>query len=242
MDNKQLSDLITREVDKAIEADFSKIDSTSFKVLGIMTHMGKGLEQLCKTLIQLSREGLPVLVWTHKEIDNIIQIKSQSNSVPTMKVELGNDGNFCFPNLKGLKYIIFGAFSFEIADKIIQLQDEDPIVNVLIQGLLLNLPVYILTPIPLTDLIFEYKPTSRINQELRKRLSLLTEIGFGLLDEKDLEDSFIKQIPSTPDLITESYIEELRGKVRELRLPRKAIVTPLAQEKAGELKIRIVRI
>jgi hypothetical protein len=77
---------------------------------------------------------------------------------------------------------------------------------------------------------------------LRKRISLIADLGFEIIDEGDLKDRFFNKEPSAPDLITESYVEDLRGKTRELRLPKTTIVTPLAKEKARDINIRIVRI
>ncbi|UCE14946.1 MAG: hypothetical protein JSV04_07140 [Candidatus Heimdallarchaeota archaeon] len=240
MENDQISDIIAQEVNRALKARHNQ--GSSFRVLGILTHLGNGIDQLFEALLGLSGEGIPVLIWTLKEIDNLIQIRARSASIPKMQVVVDEKTNFGLPEFEGLDYIIFGAFGFEIADKIIQLQDDDPIVNILTQGLLVKVPVYIMMPFPLANLAFEYEPSSRMNQELRKRLSLLTELGFGLMDERDLKDQYLKQKPYPPDLITESYVENLRGKVRELRLPHSTIITPLAQEKARDLEIRIIRI
>ncbi|UCG01605.1 MAG: hypothetical protein JSW11_18580 [Candidatus Heimdallarchaeota archaeon] len=241
MEDEQLSAVVAREVEKALKTEHKEV-SGSFKVLGILTHMGKGIDKLFESLIQLSREEIPVLIWTLEEIDFLLQISVRCASMPSMKVIIGERNSFILTDFIDLEYIIFGAFSFEIADKLIQFQDEDPIVNVLIQGLLYNVPVYILTPFNLMDLVSEYKPLSKINQELRKRLSLLVKIGFGVLDENDLKERFLKSPPRIPDLITETYIKTLDGKTLELRVPRTAIVTPLAREKARDLGIRIVRI
>lgn len=241
MEDEQLSAVVAREVEKALKSEHKEV-SGPFKVLGILTHMGKGIDKLFEALIQLSRENIPVLIWTLEEIDFLLQISVQCASLPSMRVIIGERNSFILTDFTDLEYIIFGAFSFEIAEKLIQFQDEDPIVNVLIQGLLFNVPVYILTPFNLTDLVSEYKPLNKINQELRKRLSLLVKIGYGILDENDLKERFLKTPPQIPDLITENYIKNLDGKTHELRVPRTAIVTPLAREKAQDLGIRIVRI
>ena len=242
MEDEQLSAVIAREVERALKTDNQKNKSGPFKILGILTHMGKGIDKLFESLIQLSREEIPVLIWTIEEIDYLLQISVKSASLSSMNVIIGEKNSFVLTEFTDLEYIIFGAFSFEIADKLIHFQDEDPIVNVLIQGLLHNVPVYILTPFNLTDLVSEYKPLNKINQELRKRLSLLVKIGFGVLDENDLKERFLKDPPRIPDLITEVFIKNLDKKTLELRVPRTAIVTPLAREKARDLGIRIVRI
>ena len=242
MEDEQLSAVIAREVERALKTDNQKSKSGPFKILGILTHIGKGIDKLFESLIQLSREEIPVLIWTLEEIDYLLQISVKSASLSSMKVIVGEKDSFVLTEFSDLEYIIFGAFSFEIADKLIHFQDEDPIINVLIQGLLYNVPVYILTPFNLTDLVSEYKPLNKINQELRKRLSLLVKIGFGVLDENDLKERFLKDPPRIPDLITEVFVKNLDRKTHELRVPRTAIVTPLAREKARDLGIRIVRI
>ncbi|MHA2331608.1 MAG: hypothetical protein ACXAEU_06250 [Candidatus Hodarchaeales archaeon] len=242
MDEKQISELIGREVAKALKREVSRSSPEPFRVLAIMVHPGRGLDHLCEALVRMAREQVPALVWTVQEVDDIIHVSSLSTSLPTMKVLLREKNNFRLPDFTNLEMIIFGSFSFELADNLINLKDGNIFVNVLIQGLLAKVPVHILTPFPLSDLSDEYKPSSRLNRELRQRLAQLAEMGFGLMDENDLKDRFLKQAPESPDLITEDYLETMRGKTNELRLSRSAIITPLAHEKARDLEIRIVRI
>lgn len=242
MDDKQIEQLIRGEIERALSQNHSISDSGSFKVLGILTHLGKGLKQLFNALLELSQSGTPVLIWTVQEVDNYLQIQAQSASFPKLQVIVSNKTDLGIAEFEGLERIVFGAFSFELADKIIQLKDEDPIVNILIQGLLSRISVHIMTPLPLSDLAFQYDSLNRINQEVQKRLSLIADLGFEIIDEGDLKDRFLKQEPSAPDLITESFIENLRGKTREIRLPRTTIVTPLAKEKARDIDIRIIKI
>ncbi len=242
MDDKQIEKLIRGEIERTLSQNHSISDSGSFKVLGILTHLGKGLKQLFNALLELSQSGTPVLIWTVKEVDNYLQIQAQSASFPKLQVIISNKNDLGIAEFEGLERIILGAFSFELADKIIQLRDEDPIVNILIQGLLSKISVHIMTPLPLSDLSYDYNSLNRIDQEVRKRISLIADLGFEIIDEGDLKDRFLRQEPSAPDLITESFIENLRGKTREIRLPRAAIVTPLAKEKARDIDIRIIKI
>ncbi|MHA1331830.1 MAG: hypothetical protein ACTSR2_12215, partial [Candidatus Hodarchaeales archaeon] len=200
------------------------------------------LDKLIEILADLAAKNIPILILTTKELDKEYNLVAAGSKISTLKVEVRDKHEFVIKTLDKVEVIIFGAFSFEIADKLIKLQDQEPVVNLLLQGLLREIPVYILTPYPITDLIFEYKPSSRISQELRKRLSILTEMGFNLIDENDLGQELVKQPVSHPELITESYIEEIRGKSKELRISKSTVVTPLAKEKANDLKIRIIRI
>ncbi len=73
MEDEQLSAVVAREVEKALKSDHKEF-SGPFKVLGILTHMGKGIDKLFESLIQLSREEIPVLIWTLEEIDYFLQI------------------------------------------------------------------------------------------------------------------------------------------------------------------------
>ncbi|MHA1973807.1 MAG: hypothetical protein ACTSW1_12495 [Candidatus Hodarchaeales archaeon] len=240
MNDQRLSELITREIERALrEVEFS---AESFKIIAVLTHFGQGLDKLIEALASLAMKNIPVLVWTTKELDKEYNLLAVGSKISALKVEVQDTREFVIKTLDKTEAIIFGAFSFEIADKIIKFQDQEPVVNILLQGLLHEIPVYILTPCPITDIIFEYKPSSRINQELRKRLSLLSEMGFNLVDEGELGQDLIKQPVSHPELITESYIEKIRGKSRELRISKSTVVTPLAKEKASDLKIRIIRI
>ena len=67
-------------------------------------------------------------------------------------------------------------------------------------------------------------------------------MGFKLVDIRDLEDQFLKYTPTIPDLITEAYLENLGEKKDEIHVPHSTIITPLAQEKAKSMNIRIIKI
>ncbi len=85
MEDKQLSAVIAREVERALKTDNQRSKSGPFKILGILTHMGKGIDKLFESLIQLSREEIPVLIWTLEEIDYLLQISVRSVSLSSMK-------------------------------------------------------------------------------------------------------------------------------------------------------------
>ncbi|MHA1970162.1 MAG: hypothetical protein ACW964_20510 [Candidatus Hodarchaeales archaeon] len=126
MDDKQLEQLIKGEIERALTQNHSSSDSGSFKVLGVLTHPGKGLKQLFNALLELSQNGTPVLIWTVQEVDNYLQIQAQSASFPKMQVLVSDKNDLGIAEFEGLERIVFGAFSFELADKLIQLRDEDP--------------------------------------------------------------------------------------------------------------------
>ncbi|MHA1227880.1 MAG: hypothetical protein ACTSPV_14130, partial [Candidatus Hodarchaeales archaeon] len=166
MNDQRLSELITREIERALqEAEFN---AESFKIIAIITHFGQGLDKLIEILADLAAKNIPILILTTKELDKEYNLVAAGSKISTLKVEVRDKHEFVIKTLDKVEVIIFGAFSFEIADKLIKLQDQEPVVNLLLQGLLREIPVYILTPYPITDLIFEYKPSSRISQELRK--------------------------------------------------------------------------
>ena len=71
---------------------------------------------------------------------------------------------------------------------------------------------------------------------------MLIEMGFRLVNVEDLADQFVKHTPAIPDLITENYLESLKGKSQEIFVPHSTVVTPLAQEKAKLLDIKIIKI
>lgn len=243
MNNDQLTKLIADEVAKSLQVERSPPNFTSYKVLCILAHLSKDLDHIINYAIRLSMGGENVLVWTLKHIDDYYQLKKKSISIATLTVQVGDENSFGLPKFDTIEKLVFGGFSFELADKIINLKDaQDPLVNILLQGLIAEIPVYLLTPIPITELVYEYKPSSRVNSELRARVTQLAEMGFYLLDERDLTSEISKPRTEIPDLITEDYIEKLRGKTHEVRIPHTAIITPLAKEKAMDLEIRIIRI
>lgn len=243
MKDKEIADFIALEVKMALEAD-KKRPKIAYKVLAILTHLGRGLDKLCDALFRMASENLSILIWTLPEVDNHLQLRIKGMAHPTMEVIVDQTGSFGLPDFSTIENVFFGAFGFEIAEKIIQLKDDDPIVNVLLQGILYDKSVQIITPFPIAKLnAFDYSPSSKLNQEIRHRIDLLSIMGFGFLDEKDLLDRYLNKKSSiNRDLITESYVEKLRNVSQEIRLPKSAIVTPLAMEKARDLQITITRI
>lgn len=239
MDDKQLESLVARQVRSVLK---SNQFTGPYNVLGILTHMGQGIQDLLKSLIKLAQKKQSILVWTTNEIDELLAISSQAASLSTLDIITNESGNFSIKLFDKLEYIIFGGFSFELAQKLAQFEDENSIVNILLQGLLAKIPVYIITPFPPTDLTIEYGPSGILTKELSKRLSILLEMGFKLVDIRDLEDQFLKYTPTIPDLITEAYIDNLEERKNELHVPHTTIITPLALEKAKSLNIKIIKI
>ncbi len=239
MDDKQLESLVVQQVRNVLQ---NNKPLGSYNVLGILTHMGQGIDDLFNSLVNLAKNGQKILVWTTEEINESLEFRSRINSVPTLDVISSTNGSFCLTLLDKLEYIIFGGFSFEIAAKLVRLEDSDTTVNILLQGIIAKKPVYIITPFTKTDLNFEFGPSGILTKELSKRLSDLIEMGFRLVDVRDLTDQFIKHTPQTPDLITEGYLETLKGKTKELHIPHSTIITPLAQEKAKDLNIKIIKV
>ncbi len=239
MNEKELELLVTQQVKSVLKNEHNL---GPYDVLGVLTHMGQGLDELLQSLIRLAEQKMQVLIWTKDEIDQAKKITTKAGSIPTMDVLVNPFGDFCLNFYSNLKSIMFGAFSFEIAKKITKFEDSNSTVNLLLQGLLFKIPVYIVTPFPPTDLTFDYGPSGMLTNNLSRYLSTLIEMGFRLVDIEDLEDQFVKHTPAIPDLITEDYLEGLKGKIHEIFVPHSTIITPLAQEKAKMLDIKIIKI
>ena len=239
MDEKELESLVTQQVRSALGSN-QKLGP--YNVLGILTHMGQGLEDLFETLIRSAQKNMNILIWTKKEVNEALKLTSRASSIPTMDIIVSSTGDFCLSFYNDLESIMYGAFSFEIANKVTLLEDSNSTVNLLLQGLLSKIPVYIVTPFPPTDLTFDYGPSGMLTNELSKRLSFLIEMGFRLVNVEDLADQFVKHTPAVPNLITEDYLEGLKGKTHEIFVPHSTIITPLAQEKANILDIKIIKI
>lgn len=239
MDDKQLETLVTRQVRSVLK---SNQFTGPYNVLGILTHMGQGIHDLFNSLMKLAQKKQAILIWTTNEIDELLAISSHASSFSTLDVITSTSGNFSIKYFDKLEYIIYGGFSFELAQKIGRFEDTNSVVNTLLQGLLAKIPVYIITPFPPTDLTYEYGPSGMLTKELNKRLSLLLEMGFKLVDIRDLEDQFLKYTPTIPDLITEAYLENFGEEKKEIHVPHSTIITPLAQERAKSMNIRIIKI
>ncbi|MHA1947229.1 MAG: hypothetical protein ACW97W_14080 [Candidatus Hodarchaeales archaeon] len=239
MDETQLENLVKSQVKNVLKR-------TSFvgpyNVLGILTHMGQGIEELFCSLMRIAKEKTSILIWTTNEIDNFMGISARSSAIKAVDVIINSTGDFSLKYFKQLDYIIQGGFSFEVAKNLTLLQDSNSVVNILLQGLLSKIPVYIVTPFSSNEQSFEYGPSGILMKELNKRLSFLLEMGFRLVDVTDINDQFIKHTPTTPDLITEDYLEKLKEKTSEIFVPHSTIITPLALEKAKSLKIKIIKI
>lgn len=239
MDDKQLENLVKSQVRNVLK-------ETSFigpyNVLGILTHMGQGIEELFSSLMRIAKEKTAVLIWTTSEIDACMGISTRSSAIKTLDVVVKSTGDFCLKYFNSLDYIIQGGYSFEIAKKLTLLQDSNSIVNILLQGLLNKIPVYIVTPFSSNEPSFEDGPSGTLMKELNRSLSFLLEIGFRLVDVTDLNDQFIQHTPATPNLITEDYVDNLKEKTNEIFVPYSTIITPLALEKAKSLNIKIIKI
>jgi len=242
MDEKQLTDIVTREVITKISTGKIKVLPSPAKFLGVLTHPGKGVKLLSDSLLQVARENIPVLAWVSEAVDELTNLTAKSSGIRNIKVVNIDKEKVVLPDTANLDKIIAGAFSFELADRIIGLKDMDPVVNVLIQGLLNGIPVHVFTPFPLADRKTESSLTGKMNRELHSRLDALTEMGIVLLDEIDLKDKYSVFTSTVPDLITEASIDEMHGKINELKITKSVIITPLALEKAREYNIRIIRV
>lgn len=242
MDEKQLTDMVTREVISKMNTGKVKVLPGPVKVLGVLTHPGKGVKLLSESLLQIARENIPVLAWVSESVENATNLTAKSGGIRNIKVINIDRDNVILPDTANLEKIIAGAFSFELADRITSLKDMDPVVNVLIQGLLAGIPVHVFTPFPLDGRKNEKMLTGKLNRELHSRLDALTEMGIVLLDEIDLKDRFSIHANAIPDLITEASIDEMHGQVSEIKLTKSVIITPLALEKAREYNIRIIRV
>ncbi len=239
MNEKELESLVTQQVRSVLTPD-QKLGP--YEILGILTHMGQGLDDLFNALVRLAQKQAKILIWTKKDINDALKFTSRAASIPTMDIIIKSSGDFCLQFYNDLESVMYGAFSFELANKITHLEDSNSTVNLLLQGLLSQIPVYIVTPFPPTELTFAYGPSGILTNQLSKHLSTLIEMGFRLVNVDDLADQFVKHTPAIPDLITEDYLENLQGKTHEIFVPHSTIITPLAHEKAKMLDIKIIKI
>ena len=239
MDDKKLETLVEQQVRSVLR---NNKPQGPYDILGILTHMGQGTDDLFNSLVKLSQNKMKILIWTTEEIEASLEFNSRKISRTKLDIITDVDGSFCSKFIDDLEYIIFGGFSFEIAKKISQFEDSNPTVNILLQGILMKKPVYIVTPFPPADLNFKFGPSGKLTKELSRRLSDLIEIGFSLVEIGDLTDQFIKHTPRIPDLITEKYLENLKDETKEIHVPHSTIITPLAQERAKDLNIKIIKV
>jgi len=143
--------------------------------------------------------------------------------------------------------MLVAAANFQAAKQIISMNDEIPWVHVLLQAHLSGQHIIIcedlLSPAGLKD----QNPVALEAASLKRDLKTM---GFTLVRAKELTDYF-KDLTSTVNfgtsekatLVTERDVEDMyRAGHKELRLHAKTLVTPLAQSKATELGLNLIRV
>lgn len=142
--------------------------------------------------------------------------------------------------------VLLAAAHFEAARLLLELRDDHDWVHVLLQAHLAGRPVVVCE-----DLLTPASPaaTNPVAREAEGLLRQLRQAGYRLTPSRELA-RLLKDMTRTcdpglqdaPGLITEQDVENLvRAGHRELRLHARTLVTPLAQGRAAELGLALLR-
>lgn len=142
--------------------------------------------------------------------------------------------------------VLLAAANFQAAGQLLSLDDERAWIHVLLQAHLTGQPVLICD-----DLLSSrgLAAQNQVAQEAQRRKRQLQQMGYQLLAAKNLADHLKNMtlsvnlgLQNTRELLTELDVENLfRAGYRELRLPAKTLITPLAESKATELGLNLLR-
>lgn len=152
-------------------------------------------------------------------------------------------GNFdqLLVSLPDFSAVILPVLTFSFIDDILSMRDSDPFVRCVLQALIQNIKILALT----TNL--EPKSASSdlsnlVKHEVRSRFDRLKEIGIDPISLENLSSLLIeRERIFDQKLITEEDILGLQSGVRELRIGKNTIVSPLAIDRAKEKGIEIIR-
>ncbi len=141
---------------------------------------------------------------------------------------------------------LLAGVHFDAARKVLAMADDHVWVHVLLQAHLAGQPVWICR-----DLLTGQGQAARnpVMEEARAIVRQLTQAGYQLVAARDLARKLNDMTLScnlglleTRELLTEQDVENLfRAGHRELHLQAKTLVTPLAESKASELGLELLR-
>ena len=148
--------------------------------------------------------------------------------------------------LGGADLIVLGSVGFQLARRLAGLEDEDPFVRVVTQGLLRGTPVVVLVD----DLRGSAGAAGgRAASEADRMVREMDGMGCRVLAAAELPALMLRLSAAkgtlsraAGDLVTEADVTALADAgERRLVLPPRAIVTPLAASRAAELGLEIAR-
>jgi hypothetical protein len=142
--------------------------------------------------------------------------------------------------------LLLAAVHFEAARQLLALDDGHVWIHVLLQAHLTGQTVLICE-----DLLSSRGLAAQnlVAQEAHRFLRLLQQTGYQLVAAQDLAtrlknmtQAYNHGLQNNRELLTEQDVENLfRAGHRELRLQAGTLVTPLAESKAAELGLRLLR-
>lgn len=148
--------------------------------------------------------------------------------------------------LESTDVVLLAAVHFEAARQLLAMDDERAWIHVLLQAQLMGQPVLICEdPLSSRGLAAQ----NQVAQEAHRIKRQLQQMGYQLLAAKDLAGrlkdmtrSFNHGLQDTRGLLTEQDVEDLvRAGHREVRLHARTLVTPLAESRATELGLSLLR-
>ena len=89
MDDKQLESLVVQQMRNVLQ---NSKPLGPYNVLGILTHMGQGIDDLFNSLVNLAKNGQKILVWTTEEINESATIFVSKVNEPKTPASLETSG------------------------------------------------------------------------------------------------------------------------------------------------------
>jgi hypothetical protein len=197
--------------------------------------------------VEVWRRQRQVTVVTNQAVSTELDLLGLTSKMGKELLQIERDGIAgLLSNLEKRDVLVVGSLGFDFGRALRDLHDELPMVRIILQALLAGNPVAAVDDDLRRDLI---RARSSLDGESEMLLRDLLQLGLSMTKASDL-DPWMSRLEATDNalsqevglLLGESDIERLaQGGETRVVVGRKTVVTPLAQSRARELGLDIVR-
>lgn len=228
----------------------AELDKQYPRMLVLLAHHWMGMEQGFTAVRMLGGRKLRLQLWVEHEVrakygaGELVQrtgIDDFLRTEPTGRVR--NSGSALSLDTN-IEYLFVPVLSMSLLSKLSRLDDEHPMVRLILQGLCSGRKVAALNFAEDESNSAEgytaYSMPSAMKQEVRLMLGSLRSYGMTLLDANGL-DHWITDLSTSKQIITGDEVKaaHTRG-VKVIKLNKGSIVTPLARDLAGDYGIKVL--